>query len=323
MLTIVAYHYVRPLKNSPYPEIKGLELDLFKEQLAYIEKYYVVVRMEEVFAAVQGRTILPRNALLLTFDDGYRDHYEHVFPLLLERGWQGSFFPVLKATLGEEVLNVNRIHFLLAVVEEKEILVKEILDFVETSREEYDLETGQSYYSRLAKPNRWDSGDVIFIKRMLQRELPEELRTELAKRLFARFFSEGERVFARKLYLSMDQLKEMRAAGMFIGSHGYNHFWLNSLSPQSQEDEIEESLAFLTSLGCSKQNWVMCYPFGAYDDVTLRILKERGCVLGLTTEIGIVDIDSCDPFVLPRLDTNDLPKDASALPNEWTKKILG
>ena len=29
-LTIVMYHYVRDLKNTRYPGIKGLDIDLFK-----------------------------------------------------------------------------------------------------------------------------------------------------------------------------------------------------------------------------------------------------------------------------------------------------
>ena len=32
-LTIVMYHYVRDLKNSRYPDIKGLDVSLFKEQI--------------------------------------------------------------------------------------------------------------------------------------------------------------------------------------------------------------------------------------------------------------------------------------------------
>ena len=37
-LTIVIYHYVRKIKNSNYPKIKGLEIAGFKRQLDYLEK---------------------------------------------------------------------------------------------------------------------------------------------------------------------------------------------------------------------------------------------------------------------------------------------
>ena len=36
-VSIVMYHYIRDLKNSRYPEIKGLDYDLFKEQIAFFQ----------------------------------------------------------------------------------------------------------------------------------------------------------------------------------------------------------------------------------------------------------------------------------------------
>lgn len=37
-LTVVMYHYVRPIERSRYPAIKGIELNDFKEQVGYIKK---------------------------------------------------------------------------------------------------------------------------------------------------------------------------------------------------------------------------------------------------------------------------------------------
>ena len=35
---IVMYHYVRPIKNSKYPNIKGLELHGFQRQIEFFKK---------------------------------------------------------------------------------------------------------------------------------------------------------------------------------------------------------------------------------------------------------------------------------------------
>ena len=80
-LTIIMYHYVRDLRRSRYPEIKGLDISLFKRQLTRIRSSYKIVSMRDVIEDRQG---LPDNAALLTFDDGYADHYLNVFPLLDE-----------------------------------------------------------------------------------------------------------------------------------------------------------------------------------------------------------------------------------------------
>ncbi len=110
-LYIVMYHYTRDLKNSRYPEIKGMDYDLFRKQLTFFQQNFNVVTMEEVFEAWNlGNVILPKNALLLTFDDGYIDNYLCAFPLLKEFGFQGSFFIPGKTFTENVVLDVNKIH---------------------------------------------------------------------------------------------------------------------------------------------------------------------------------------------------------------------
>lgn len=39
-LTVVMYHYVRDLQNSRYPQIKGCDVRLFKEQIKFLQKHY-------------------------------------------------------------------------------------------------------------------------------------------------------------------------------------------------------------------------------------------------------------------------------------------
>lgn len=47
-LYIVMYHYTRDLTHSRYPEIKRLELPLFREQIHYLKDNFNVVTMEQV-----------------------------------------------------------------------------------------------------------------------------------------------------------------------------------------------------------------------------------------------------------------------------------
>ena len=90
-LTVVMYHYVRRIAESRYPEIKGLELELFVEQLEFFAKHYNVVTMEQVLAAKYHNQALPEKALLLTFDDAYAEHFTHVYPIFEENGYAGFF----------------------------------------------------------------------------------------------------------------------------------------------------------------------------------------------------------------------------------------
>lgn len=109
---------------------------------------------------------------------------------------------------------------------------------------------------------------------------------------------------------------------MYIGSHGYDHYWLNTLSRGQQSKEIGLSLEFLKKIGCNTENFAFCYPYGAYNESLLSVLKENGCSLALTTQPGIANLSKEDPLILLRLDTNDIPKDSLAKPNKWTLEVI-
>ena len=324
-LMIVMYHYVRPLKGSRYSNLKALELEYFRGQLDFIQQHCQVVRMEEVIAAARGQGALPPKAVLLTFDDGYHEHHEHVLPLLVERGFQGSFFPPACAVREGRVLDVNKIHFTLASGANPSDLVSEIFTAMDENRREYGLKDNADYFATYSTESRYDDPEVAFIKRILQKGLPEPLRAPLIDRLFRHFVTEDEKAFASELYMNADQLRELHAAGMFIGSHGDQHLWLNTLSLDEQRREIDEGLDFLAELGVSTRDWVMCYPYGGYNDSLLTLLREKQCALGLTIDVGLADISLDDPLLLPRLDTNDVPHtpEATLKHYSWMQEAIG
>lgn len=317
-VTVVMYHFVRDLRHSKHPDIKGLSIEEFRGQVAYIRRYYNAIAVEDLLAALGSPDQpLPPRALLLTFDDGYRDHFENVLPVLAENGLRGCFFPPAKAVTKHEVLDVNKIHFILAAVPDKTRLLTSLFTLLDEARGEFQLRDRDDYYRQLAHPGRFDTAEVILIKRLLQRELPEVLRKSITGELFEQYVTQDESAFSQELYMGIAELRAMREAGMWIGSHGYDHYWLDTLDEQAQEREIDLSLRFLQAVGSDIENWVMGYPYGAYDDSLLGILRSRGCRAGFTTEVRIADMDREDPLTLPRLDTNDLPKSGDAAPNEW------
>ena len=106
-LTTISYHYVRPIKNSFYPGIKGLELEGFKRQLDYLTNKYSIITAEQLISKSLGKEDLPNNACYLTFDDGLKDHMEFVMPELLSRKIQGSFFPPANAIEKREILDAT------------------------------------------------------------------------------------------------------------------------------------------------------------------------------------------------------------------------
>ena len=323
-LTIVMYHYVRDLARSRFPRIKALTVDAFRGQLAYIANHYQIVTMESVLDALEnGGSGLPPRAALLTFDDGYADHYNTVLPILDQLGVQGSFFPPARPVLEGVVLDVNKIHFILASVSQPAELLAEVIAAIDARRERFGLRPGADYWAAFDEPARYDTREVTFVKRALQKMLPEAPRKEIVDELFRRHVTDDESAFARELYVNLDQLRDMRRHGMFIGSHGYSHVWLNAVDRREQESEIERGLEFLHMVEPAMKRWVMCYPYGGYDETTVDVLRGHDCAAGLCVDVGIADLRVNDRFALPRLDTNDLPCDPKASASRWTLAAAG
>jgi peptidoglycan/xylan/chitin deacetylase (PgdA/CDA1 family) len=307
-LTIVTYHYVRPLEQTRFPRIKGRHLDEFERQLAWLLEHHTPVSVEDIVAATSGGRPLPSDAALLTFDDGYVDHYAYVFPRLREAGVYGAFFPPASAVLRGELLDANRVHFVLASVEDAASLVSCIERRIRELQGEFDLQDPEAYAAEWMKPSRFDVAEAVYVKRLLQTALPAPVRKKIASELFAEHVGIDERAFARELYVNVEQLLTMQASGMHIGSHGDRHLWLNRLERSEVERDIDASLEFLEALdGPIRSHWVMCYPYGGWNDTVLDVLRARNCTLGVTTESRVARIGSDDPLLLPRFDTNELP----------------
>lgn len=321
-LTVVMYHYVRDLKNSRFPEIKGCDVRLFKEQVGFIKKHYTPITVEQLLECYREEKTLPEHAILLTFDDAYADHFTYVFPILEHEHIQGAFFPPVKAVTEHTVLDVNKIHFILASTPVNKIpqLLEELRCAVIKYREEFNLEPYEQYIKQYAAPSRWDPKEIVFVKKMLQKGLPEQLRHIIVDDFFVKAVGMDESMFSRELYMSIDQIKCMVDCGMHIGSHGYDHYWLSSLPKEKQEFEIAKSIDFINLVGGDSKNWTICYPYGDYNDDTIALLKQHGCRMGFTTRVAIADIKTDNPdslFKLPRINVNDLPKDENADVNEW------
>lgn len=306
-ITIVMYHYVRDLARSRFPEIKGLTTDHFERQLRYLRMHHTPIRMEDLLSAVMEDSPLPANACLLTFDDGYIDHFLTVFPLLDRYGVQGSFFPTVRTVRESRVLDANKIHFILAAVNDKRRIVSRLFAALDDLRRDLPLEGNEELFGRYAIAGRFDSAEIVFVKRVLQKHLPESVRSMIIDRLFSEFVSREEKAFARELYMDLDQIRCMRRHGMFFGGHGAGHYWMDSLSPPEQEREVEASLELLADIGVEPDRRVFCYPYGGYNRSLVDILRGRGFRLALTADPEIASLDIHDPLALPRLDTNDLP----------------
>jgi len=303
------YHYVRDLKNSKYPNIKGLDVKSFKFQINYFKKNYTFIKYYDLIESIYGGKKIPNNSILLTFDDGYIDHYENVFPILYKENIQGCFFPIASPYLFKKVPDVNKIHFILASLNSLEELLKEIFDSLNNFRSEgFAIESNEKLLKNLAIANRDDTKEVVFLKRLLQHGLPLDLRSELVDKLFKKYVTNEEKIFINKTYMSKNQLSEMQTKGMIFGNHSCHHLWLDKINKKEQIFEIETGLNFLESFNGLINDWSISYPHGGYNKSLLKVCNNLNCKLGLTTNTNISKLNFENRLTLERIDTNEFPK---------------
>ena len=94
-----------------------------------------------------------------------------------------------------------------------------------------------------------------------------------------------EQSIGRPHHLTDAQMDDMVAHGISIESHTIHHLELNRLTQKQQEEELKGSKVFFDQR-FSQQTIMVSYPVGRYNEDTLKLAKEAGYEMAVTTEPG-------------------------------------
>ncbi len=92
---IIMYHHIDapPSKADKIRYNLTLSPELFEDHLRMLQaEGYTVITLDDLLLYLTRGRPLPPKPVILTFDDGYRDHYTQAFPLLRKYGMTGTFF---------------------------------------------------------------------------------------------------------------------------------------------------------------------------------------------------------------------------------------
>lgn len=288
-LRILAYHRVLTIEDEHRFDF---DLDLvsasehrFREQMELVARRFNAVRFRDVVEAGAGGKALPPRPVIVTFDDGYDDNFRCAFPILHTLGVPATFF-------------------------------------VSTGH----IDSGRAFaYDWLVHMICRSTASHLRIPELdLERALPDtrEARRELAAGVLDclkwRSADEQAAVIARLedewrmprdeghadcRPMTWDQLREMQAAGMEIGSHGVWHHMLAKLPVAGMREEVDRSKATLDrELGTHSD--VLSYPVGgvdAYDDAVIEAARNAGFRLACTYTAGSNRLPLRAPYALRRL----------------------
>ena len=300
---IVTYHYVREIKKSKFPNINGLEFKEFKKQINYFIKNFNILNNDQFCEVLINKNkISKKKSVLLTFDDGYYDHYKYVFPYLNEKKISGIFYPPINIIKNNSMLDVNKIHFILEREQNRKKILKMIFDLFKM----YKKKKISIDFNKINFNNSWDDKDTILIKNLLQFYIPEPIKKKILNKIFERIVKKKIEQFSKKVYMNKSQIIEMHANSMTFGSHGCSHSWFEYLSAKKQNEEIKNSINYFKSIKVYDKNFSFCYPYGSYNQTSINLLKKNKVKFALTTINGPVNKANIKSnYILPRIDTND------------------
>lgn len=93
-LVVLCYHGVVDdrLCDDRYRTRVAMTVSQFKSQLQFVRKYYRYISVQELLHSLKTDEPLPERAVLVTFDDGFRNNLTHAAPVLKELGIPAIFF---------------------------------------------------------------------------------------------------------------------------------------------------------------------------------------------------------------------------------------
>ncbi len=107
---ILMYHYVSPLPQDADVFRVGLtvEPEIFRQHINYLhETGYETISLYDLDQALRYGMSLPQRPVILTFDDGHVDHYQYVYPILMEVGYTATFFIITGKSDHNEPAHLN------------------------------------------------------------------------------------------------------------------------------------------------------------------------------------------------------------------------
>jgi peptidoglycan/xylan/chitin deacetylase (PgdA/CDA1 family) len=299
-LTVMMYHYVRDRGDEADAGsgIPGMPVQAFEAQLDSLSRQHTFITWRDVRLALREQRPLPSSACLLTFDDGLRDHYIHVFNILRLRKISGLFF-VLDRRDTQGFTLAHKIHFLLAKLGLAGLHEALASKLNPTQREQFKRAERryQHRYPPISMERRID-----LLKAVLQRDLYQEVNPLLSELMEAHVGPEKE--MADSYYLTGEQIREMCAGGMHIGGHSRNHPWFDWIDAETRRAEIRASAEWLRRF--EPGPWAFAYPFGGLSEDSPQILLQHGFIAAFTTQTQFLH---SDPFFIGRIDGEEVAED--------------
>jgi len=235
--------FYHAISDNDLPYISNLyslrSIKEFKEDLDYFCKYFTHISLEEVYQQIHNRSQNQKPTFHLTFDDGLKEVFEIIAPILEERGIPATFF------VNSDFVDNKKLFY--------RYKVGLILDHLNKTKSK-DRE--QEVQSQLEKRSKWN---IDLRTSLLKLDYNDQVLIGDIAHLIG--LNIDKWLAENKPYMTAAQIRNLMDRGFTIGSHSADHPRFKNIDLSQQKNQIEESFAFLEEhFGIIEKSF--SFPFG-------------------------------------------------------------
>jgi N-acetylglucosaminyl-diphospho-decaprenol L-rhamnosyltransferase len=243
-LVVVVYHNVADKQHALTKHLDvNTSLDHFDKHVRYFSKNFDFISGSDLVAGV-----LPRKAILVTFDDAYRSVLDVAAPILNGVCAPSVFFVTAGMLVGSYLPVDNVLSYAV-----HELGWERMLTTIQLEN------TSARTVSEL----------LLFTISAMK---PAQVRAIKAKLLTTMSTTEHELQDESGLFIGNSDLTNLSASRMDVGNHSMHHSFFRTLSDEELQTEVCESRALLQRLSAQPVSY-LSIPYGNRQDATFRALK--------------------------------------------------
>lgn len=289
-LRTLTYHRILECDEAAMvnPSLISASPSAFDRQMAHLARHYHVVSAEDVVTAVRTGRTLPQRAVLITFDDAYRDFADNAWPILRKYGLPATVFVATDyPDHPEHSYWWDRLYGAISRARVPSIPAAG-LGTLRLDTPEYRLESLRLLQERV---KRLPHDDAMHLVGDVCRDL-------------------GWQTESVASVLSWHELRSLAADGVTVGGHTRSHPAMDRLPPEALHDEVRGCRSDLArELGAAPT--VFAYPFGAHNDMAVHAVRAAGFAVAFTCLDGHSDLGAVDPLRMHR--TNITPRTSTMI----------
>ena len=280
-LYVLVYHRVDEYDHRPYLDSALISADpaQFDAQMRLIAEKYHPVSVEDVLDAIEGRHLLPKNSVLVTVDDGYRDFKEMIYPVTERYGIKPVLF-IPSAYVGQGLFWWDKLFVAISDCPRQEI---------------------STPFGSFSIRNPGEKKRVIERLRHEVKTLPFEQGMRFVDSLYDAFALIN--FDSPPATLTWDELRALAHSGVTIAAHTHTHALLSRISFEQACYEIRTSQEAIRS-EIGKVLPIFAFPDGKpgfFTPELIEFLRSEGFKFAVTTIEGSASLSDDRVLCFPRI----------------------